>query len=226
MFCYTPDVHVTLNTDALRAVSKKGKYWKVGESIDIFFMGGSQHQIKMVKEVIREFKFVNLKFRYVRNASNSDIRISFTPGLGSWSYVGTDALFIPKNQPTLNLGWDSKSTIRHELGHAIGLLHEHMNPSADIQWNEAKVIEDLSGPPNYWDEATIRHNVLNTLDPSTVNYTAFDRDSVMLYFFPDEWTLDGNGTRANQKWSKQDKQHLMELYPHDNWFARLQRFFV
>ena len=38
-----------------------------------------------------------------------------------------------------------------------------------------------------------------------VNGTAFDPDSVMLYFFPDEWVKSGVGTRANPVLSAKDK---------------------
>lgn len=226
MICYTPQFNVSLPAGILYSVSQKGKYWRNGETIEIYFMDDNAKGQQMVKNVVRELGFINLKFKFVDDPKKSDIRISFKRGRGSWSYVGTDALYISKSQATMNFGWLEMGTVRHEFGHMLGLLHEHMNPSADIQWNEKVVINELSGPPNNWDKATIKHNVLKKLNPMTVNYSHFDRNSVMLYFFPDEWTLDGNGTRANQKWSKQDKQHLMELYPHDNWFARLQRFFV
>ena len=60
----------------------------------------------------------------------------------------------------MNLGFLDGGTAGHEFGHAIGLAHEHQNPAGGIEWNEARVIQDLSGPPNNWDEAQIRHNVL------------------------------------------------------------------
>ena len=74
-------------------------------------------------------------------------------------------------------------TVAHEFGHAIGLAHEHQNPAGGMQWNEAAVIRDLSGPPNHWGEAQIRHNVLNKYRADQINGTTSDPDSVMLYFF-------------------------------------------
>ncbi len=61
----------------------------------------------------------------------------------------------------MNLGFLDGGTAAHEFGHAIGLGHEHQNPAGGIQWNEPVVLQNLAGPPNNWDEATIRHNVLN-----------------------------------------------------------------
>jgi hypothetical protein len=36
----------------------------------------------------------------------------------------------------------------HEFGHALGLIHEHQNPSGGIQWNKPVVCRYYEGPPN------------------------------------------------------------------------------
>ena len=75
---------------------------------------------------------------------------------------------------TMNLGWQDEAVILHEFGHAIGLAHEHQNPAGGIQWNEQVVITDLAGAPNFWDEPTVRHNVLEKYSYSEINGTEFD----------------------------------------------------
>ena len=105
----------------------------------------------------------------------------------------------------MNLGFMDGGTAAHEFGHAIGLAHEHQNPAGGIQWNEAVVIRELGGPPNFWDEAKARHNVLRKYSADQVNGTKFDPDSIMLYFFPAEWTINGIGTKANEVLSDFDK---------------------
>lgn len=221
MICYIPKIQMPKNVSY--AVSAKGKYWKVGETIEVY-MDGDEAQKSMVKDMIKELAFVNLKFVYVNNPLESDVRITFTRGIGSWSYVGTDCLMIPKNQPTMNFGWMDYGTIRHEIGHMLGLLHEHKNPESNIQWNEEVVLQELSGPPNNWTEQQIRHNVLDPLNPTSVNFTSFDPNSVMLYSFPDHWTTNNKGTKSNNIWSRVDKDHLMKLYPFDNCLARINRW--
>ncbi len=60
-----------------------------------------------------------------------------------------------------------------------------------IEWNESAVIKSLSGPPNSWNEATIQHNVLNKYLVNQIQGTAFDPDSIMLYFFLGDWVKSG-----------------------------------
>ena len=95
--------------------------------------------------------------------------MAFDSSDGAWSYVGTDNRGIPLDQPTMNLGFMDGGTAGHEFGHAIGMAHEHQNPAGGIEWNEDVVIRDLSGPPNNWTEAMIRHNVLNKYRVDQVN---------------------------------------------------------
>ena len=115
----------------------------------------------------------------------------------------------------MNLGFLDGGTAAHEFGHAIGLAHEHQNPDGGIQWNEQVVLRELAGPPNNWDEETIRHNVLRKYSADQIMGTRFDPDSVMLYFFPDSWTLNGKGTKANEVLSQMDKEFVAgaRMYP-------------
>lgn len=210
-----PKVIRSLNLPTInRSVIYKGKTWDVGQVVKVGFLGGTNYEQNFVKEVYKEMNFLNLEFEFIDNKHYTDVRWSFLKGKGSWSYQGTDAQYIPKTEPTVNIGWDvAFDVVRHELGHSIGLAHEHQNPVGGIKWDRERVIKDLMGPPNYWDLATIEHNVLNPLSTVKVDNTEFDPDSVMLYFFPDYWTLDGRGTKANSDWSNLDKEMLKRYYP-------------
>jgi len=188
-----------------RAVSPIGKFWMNGSTLRVRFMGGTAAQQAKVKEQAGWWTpHANLRFDF-NNAPDAEIRIAFDPADGAWSYVGTDNRGIPLDQPTMNLGFMNGGTTAHEFGHAIGLAHEHQNPAGGMAWNESAVIRDLSGPPNNWTEAQIRHNVLNKYRVDQVNGTAFDPDSIMLYFFPGSWVQSGVGTHANEVLSAMDK---------------------
>jgi hypothetical protein len=156
----------------------------------------------------------NLKFAF-DDSPNAEIRISFDSNDGAWSYVGTDCRGIPANEATMNLGFLDGGTAAHEFGHAIGLAHEHQNPRGGIQWNEEAVIRELAGSPNFWDEATARHNVLRKYTADQIKGTEFDPDSIMLYFFPASWTTNGVATKANEVLSAMDKAFIAgaQMYP-------------
>lgn len=198
-----------------RAISLKGKQWLNGSTITIRFLDGDQQQKDMVKDVAPEWtNHANLQFAFTDDPS-AKIRVTFDSNDGAWSYVGTDNLGIPLHAATLNLGWQDEGVILHEFGHMIGLSHEHQNPDGGIHWNEEVVIRELSGPPNWWDEAQIRRNVLDKYSADQLHGTDFDSDSVMLYAFPAEWTLDGFGTHENEKLSDLDELFVQseDMYP-------------
>ena len=199
----------------VRAIAPRDKRWVNGSSITIRFLDGNALQRDMVKRIAPEWtRYANLDFVFTDDPM-AQIRVSFDETDGAWSYIGTDNLHIPRNTSTLNLGWQDEGVILHEFGHMIGLAHEHQSPLGGMQWNEEVVIRELGGPPNYWDEATVRHNVLKKYSVDQVFGTEFDPNSIMLYSFPAEWTLNGVATHENQSLSDLDKQFVKsaKMYP-------------
>jgi hypothetical protein len=198
-----------------RAIMPIGKRWMNGSTLRVRFLGGTPQQQATAKEqALWWTAFANLQFDF-NNAQDAEIRIAFDPNDGAWSYIGTDNRGIALNHPTMNLGFLDGGTAAHEFGHAIGLAHEHQNPAGGMDWNEATVIKSLSGPPNNWDVAMIRHNVLDKYRVDQIQGTAFDPDSIMLYFFPGDWVKSGVGTHANNVLSAVDKAYIAsaQAYP-------------
>jgi hypothetical protein len=191
------------------------KMWINGSTLRVRFMGGTAAEQRTARDQSAWWaEHANLKFVF-NNDPDAEIRIAFDHSDGAWSYIGTDARQIPINAPTMNLGFLDGGTAAHEFGHAIGLGHEHQNPSGGIQWNEEIVIRDLAGSPNFWDEATARHNVIEKYAANQIRGTAFDPDSIMLYFFPNSWVKSGKGTKANDVLSALDKAFIAsaQAYP-------------
>lgn len=198
----------------MRAVAYKDKFWPVGYKFKVGFLGTkTTQQTNLVKSVCAEWaKVANVYFEFPA-AGPYDLRISFVSGDGAWSYVGIDSKNKPQSEATMNLGWYAADAYRHEIGHHLGLLHEHSNPISPIKWNEAQVIKDLSGPPNNWTDAMIRYNVLNPYPLPNVITTALDKVSIMMYPIPASWTLDGFTTPGGQVLSDVDKKFIGERYP-------------
>ncbi len=210
-----PIARVQLPDGRTRALSPRGKAWINGTKLRVRFLGGTTAEQATARAQAGWWeKVANLRFDF-NNALDAEIRIDFDPRDGAWSYVGTDCRSVPLDQPTMNLGFLDGGTAAHEFGHAIGLAHEHQSPFGGIQWNESFVIESLAGSPNFWSEATTRHNVLDKYSGEQVNGTQFDPSSIMLYFFPDDWTLNGKGTKANEVLSLLDKEFVAgaSMYP-------------
>lgn len=213
-FCYDKTIFpAQKRKNTLKAVWDKSKYWRKGQVIKVFFINGASYEQAEMKKALSEIAFyTKLSFIYTTNRQESDIRVSFNKGWGSYSYVGTDALFIPKSMETINIGWRGLDVCRHEALHAMGALHEHQNPNEGIEWDEQAVIEDLSGAPNYWTEEEIRHNVLNKLKMEEVDASAYDPNSIMVYYFPASWTKNGVSSKDNLDFSAQDIQFMKDIY--------------
>ena len=91
------------------------KFWgNKGVKLTVGFMDNpsSSMRSKIISHMNAWNKTANVKFV----ASNTDpqVRIARTPGDGHWSYLGTDILTIPKNEPTINL--DSFTTNTPDSG--------------------------------------------------------------------------------------------------------------
>ena len=144
--------------------------------------GAGDQQKDIVKEAFDVWEDVGIgvRFEEVSSADDAEIRIGFQRHDGYWSYIGTDVLSIGQAERTMNFGNDLTQDSRgvdvpvHEIGHTLGFPHEHQNPFSGIVWNRQAVIDYFSGSPNFWDLATIEHNILNKLPASQVD-EAFGR---------------------------------------------------
>lgn len=204
-----------------RAVVEKFKLWENGRTLRIRFMDGDLTVIEKVRRIAKEWEeIVNLKFEWV-SSGDAEIRISFADQGYSWSYVGTDALFIPQSEPTMNYGWLYPSTdieeyervVRHEFGHALGLGHEHQNPNAktSINWDLEAVYAYYARQG--WTREDVDYNVLGVYDTELTNFSLYDPASIMHYPISDSLTLDNFSVGWNTRFSRTDVDFMRLQYP-------------
>lgn len=197
------------------------RVWNPGQVLRVRFMGGSTALRARVRAFADEWRpHANVDFTYVADNATADIRIAFVEGDGSWSYIGRDATLIDANASTMNFGWfkddtddiEVRRTTVHEFGHALGMIHEHQSPVADIPWDVPKVYAWYSKNMQ-WDKAKVDANVLTKSDAATTNYSAYDPTSIMQYPVPASLTTNGMEIGMNTQLSSMDKAAVREWYP-------------
>lgn len=194
--------------------------WPTGRVLRVRFLDGDPVIQQHLQPFAHEWsKYADIKFVF-GNDPDAEIRISFKDS-GSWSYIGLDNLGIPKTRPTMNFGWLTRTTsddeysrvVTHEFGHALGCIHEHQNPSTDIPWDKPKVYAYYAGPPNNWTKDQVDTNLFKRYDRTTTQFSAFDKNSIMLYPIPEEFTIGNYTVGWNRALSDTDKQFIGSIYP-------------
>lgn len=199
-------------------------FYTDGTSKFVTWKAPSQKYLAVVREAFKAWTDlkIGVSFEEVDNIDDAEIRIGFMDGDGSWSYIGRVILGIPRDQRTMNLGWDITrpgeiDTAIHEIGHTLGFPHEHQNPFAGIVWDEEAVYKDLAKPPNKWDREKTYYNIIRKISPDSVQGSSWDPNSIMHYPFkkgmilkPEEYK---NGLQPQDGLSERDKTWVRKLYP-------------
>lgn len=204
---------------AMAVVAKR--LWKPGRTLRVRFMDKPPLLVRQkIEQYAHEWEqHANIKFVFGKSA-NAEIRITCTPNDGSWSYLGTEALDVSSDEPTMNYGWFDESTddeefrrtTLHEFGHALGCIHEHMHPKGGIPWNKEATYrwyQDSQG----WTRKDVDEQLFFKYSSSLLNASAYDKDSIMHYPVPKELTLNGFEVGWNMTLSPQDKVFIGKMYP-------------
>ncbi len=225
--CLAPEPLQDTQTAGQRAALFNPSYWGQRADITIGFMGGTAALRQRVNDAARLWITeggAKVTFTFWMgldvDPTTANVRIAFKRNKGSWSHIGKYALNVPRDQPTMNLGWLDDDTdenelhrvVLHEFGHMLGLVHEHLQPEANISWNKEKIYAKYAEPPNSWSRAKTDANFFSKYDPSKVRRTDFDESSIMMYAVDKEFTTDGYSTEWNSSLSPMDKELIADVY--------------
>ena len=156
---------------------------------------------------------------FARTGGTGQVRISFL-GNGYWSYLGTDVLLIPRNQPTMNLQGFSMATpeseykrvVRHETGHTLGFPHEHMRQELIARIDHAAAYAYFLRTQG-WNRAMVDAQVLTPLSAASIIGTPADQDSIMCYQLPGSITVDHQPIRGGTDINVTDFGFAAKVYP-------------
>ncbi|MFJ4194970.1 peptidase M12 [Pseudomonas sp. NPDC089534] len=202
-----------------RSLINYSKLWANGRTLKIAFMDSpdADRKRKIIAAASRWLPFINLKFDFV-DGPQGDIRIATRTGSNS-SMLGTDALLIHPDWPTMSLGVDPQDPdfdviVTHEFGHALGAMHEHQHPKANIPWDKPKVYEFYANREmNPLTREQVDVNLFEPFDTLEAIYTDYDRRSIMHHPVANALTLGDWENPINRKISKKDKKMMRQLYP-------------
>lgn len=140
---------------------------------------------------------------------------------GFWSYLGTEILDAPEDEPTLNLqGFTARTSeakfrrlTRHEAGHTLGFDHEHLRSGIVSAIDRQKAIEYFDMTDG-WTPEEVEAQVLTPLARKSIMGTKeADPLSIMCYHLPADIMKDGKAVIGGEDINPNDFAFAKSLYP-------------
>jgi hypothetical protein len=208
---------------AVIAVVRANSWGKKGARLTTAFMDNPGRELR--REIFRHLNLwgTRANVQFVESALDPMVRIDRRTGRewgGYWSYVGTEILGIPADEPTMNFEGFTMSTplsefrrvVCHEAGHTLGFPHEHMRRTFVRRIDPQKAYAHFLASDG-WSQQDVDDQVLTPLDGRTLLGTPSDQTSIMCYQLPGSIMRDGKpilgGTRINES----DYRFAASIYP-------------
>ena len=217
--------------------------WPAGSTLTGCFLPGERAHRQGIVDAAGEWSRAgNIRFDFGKapgyrdcdSAKPSDMRVGFRMSLASHSRTGTLALDAAPTQPNLFIGIggvssrplsEIRETALHEIGHFLGLPHEHQHPASPCpdEFKIQAVCERQDVFATYTDRE--RTEMLDMMeaqvrlrrDPDKSLIAAYDVASIMHYRFPASLLHGGTAsachTFAARTLSDGDRAKMRRLYP-------------
>lgn len=211
--------HSVLSPEHIAVLTSK--WWSSkGVHLTVGFMESTPQdlQARIVAHMNEWGKYANVSF--VLTTTDPQVRITRALS-GYWSYLGTDILHIAKNEATLCLEGFTMATpesefrrvVRHETGHTLGCVHEHMRSAIVNRIDVQKAIAYFRQTQG-WSPAMVMSQVLTPLAESSLMGTPdADETSIMAYNLPGIITKDGRPIIGGDDIAPQDIEFIGKIYP-------------
>lgn len=207
--------------DPMRIAMMTQKYWgKGGVRLTVGWMDDPPQPLraKILSHMNAWGKHCNVAFA----ETNTDPQVRVARGQGGyWSYLGTDILHVPRNQPTMNLEGFTANTpdaefarvVRHEAGHTLGFVHEHMRADLIARLDVEKTFAYFQRTQG-WSRKDVIQQVLTPLEARSIMGTEFaDEASIMCYSLPASITIDNRKIVGGGDINGNDGAASNKLYP-------------
>jgi hypothetical protein len=197
----------------------KWKLWKDRSTLRVRFLDGDSARRAAVERLAPQWVVgTGLDLEFLPTGSNrpAELRVSFGTD-PPYSYVGTDALTLPDDRPTINIDQTLqpesagfRQAVLRCFGYALGLIPEHQSPNASIPWDLDVLYRTLTGAPNHLTREQINQLYLRRYSLKKPDYRPFDPKSVMLSVPPE---LVRGAKLGGTTLSKSDRSFIAFLYP-------------
>jgi hypothetical protein len=203
-----------------------GRRWPAsGVRLTVQFLDNPPNDLRarILRHLNAWSKTANVTFTETRGTGKVRIaRLDSPPDMaGYWSWVGTEILEIPKDEPTMNLeGFTMKETdaefrrvVRHEAGHTLGFDHEHMRRELVSKIDRRKAFAYFDEHEG-WTKEEVEQQVLTPLEEASIMGTTIaDPTSIMCYHIPGEITRNGKAIVGGLDINANDFKFAASIYP-------------
>lgn len=203
-----------------------GRRWPAtGVRLTVSFMDNPERALRrrIIQHMNAWSETANVKFTETNGTGQVRIARLDSPEelAGYWSWIGTEILGIPDDEPTLNLQAFTMRTpegefhrvVRHEAGHTLGFEHEHMR-NALVKRIDRKKAYRFYDIDQGWSKEEVDEQVLTPLAARSIMGTReSDPHSIMCYQIPGAITKDGKPIAGGKDINARDRAFAGAVYP-------------